>query len=202
MKARPSINSIVTSLGRWYVSAMNALCKRASILLAIVGLTWVQSAPLFSAETNTSATPKSFLPLDLKNLLTQADEFTLLSLNPTPDFEHKATKTFHNHAILGQTKIKNGAPRDKLVTALADGIGAKELNIPGVINIPADCFNPRHGIHAKQNDEAVDFLICFECGQIQANSNRGTNWSFLTTCKPAAAFNRALRNAGVRLPKN
>ena len=35
-----------------------------------------------------------------------ADEFALFSLDPEPDFEHKSTNAFVNHAVLGQIKIK------------------------------------------------------------------------------------------------
>ena len=158
--------------------------------------------PVFSAETN-SVAAKPQLPAELEIFLKDADEFMLFSLNPDFDFEHKSTNTFQNHVILGQIKIKRPITRATLIAALNDGIGAEFENVPpGVtVNLP-DCFNPRHGIRAKKGDETVEFLICFECSQIQVSSNKGKSWFFITTEKPAAVFNSVLKKNGVPLPEN
>jgi hypothetical protein len=55
----------------------------------LAGLAMAQ--PLFSVETN-SVAAKPQLPSELESFLKNADEFTLFSLNPDPDFEHKSTK--------------------------------------------------------------------------------------------------------------
>ena len=160
-----------------------------------------QPAFVFSAETNGIAANVR-LPVELEDFLKNADEFTLFSLNPDPDFEHKSTNTFQNHVILGQIKIKRSTTRASLIAALDDGIGADELHIPGVNYDLPNCFNPRHGIRAKKGDETVEFLICFECSQIQVSSNKGKSWFFITTKKPAAVFNSILKKNGVPLLEN
>jgi hypothetical protein len=122
---------------------------------------------------------------------------SLFSLNPDPDFEHKSTNTFQYHAILGQVQIKQTATRTSLILALNDGIGDETG-----LNLLPRCFNSRHGIRAKKGDETIEFLIYFECSQIQVTSNKGKSWFVMTSARPATAFNNMLRRNGVPLPQN
>ena len=175
--------------------------KPCLFLLLLMMLTLTQPARVSASETN-NVPAKAGLPAELDNFLTNADEFTLFSLNPEPDFEHKSTNTFQNHVILGQIRIIRATTRASLISALDEGIGDKGLNVPGMPAPLPDCFNPRHGIRAKKGDETVEFLICFECAQIQASSNKGKSWFFTTSKRPAATFNRVLKRNGVPLPQN
>ena len=154
-----------------------------------------QPVSVFSAETNNAAA-KPHLPPGVKSLLLNADEFALFSLDPEPDFEHKSTNAFVNHAVLGQIKIITMTTRTSLVAALDEGIGGMGN---GLALLP-DCFNPRHGVRARKNGETVEFLICFECEQIEVYSSKGTNWFFRTTRNPAAVFNRVHRRVGLPNP--
>ena len=141
--------------------------------------------------------------MDLQDFLKDADEFTLFSINPEPDFQHQSTNTFQNHAILGHFDVTSAETRQKLITALDDGIGEDMKSIPPGVAVPLpDCFNPRHGIRAKKGDETVEFLICFECHQIQISSNWGKSWFFTTSSKPASVFNHVLKKAHIPLPEN
>jgi hypothetical protein len=171
---------------------MQALRKVISLFIVLTGLA-AHPLSTFSAETNAVAANRQ-LPTELENFLTNADDFTLFSLNPDPDFEHKSTNTFQNHVILGQIKIVKMTTRITLITALNDGISAENENVPpGVGVLLPDCFNPRHGIRVKNGDETVELLICFECAQIQVHSSKGKSWFFMTTKKPAAIFNFVLK---------
>src|ERR1700753_2252877 len=133
-------------------------CSTAQADIVVTDIGTNQPMPLVYA------TPK-YLPPDLKHFLESADEFTLYSLNQGPE-EHPGTNTFRWYKILGQIEIGKNAERTNLVTALSDGIAEGA--------IPADCFDPRHGIRAVKNGIAVDFLICFECHPIYVYSNKGT----------------------------
>lgn len=175
--------------------------KLRLILLALMALALVQPAFVSASETN-SVTTKAHLPAELENFLNNADKFTLFSLNPEPDFAHKSTNTFQHHVILGQVQIKRTTTKTSLIAALNDGIGDKEPDESGLPVPLPNCFNPRHGIRAKKGDETIEFLICFECLQIQVSSNKGKKWFFMTSNRPAATFNRVLKRNGVPLPKN
>jgi len=179
---------------------MNTIIK-ASLILILTGL-WTPQVS-FSSETNTVSPPKAYLPANLQNFLKNADKFTLFSIEPTPDYENKLPDTFQGHVILGWLNIQSPSTRAKLIAALNDGIGDENKSIPPGVAVPLpDCFNPRHGIRATKGDETIEFLICFECAQIQVSSNKGKSWFFMTTKKPAGVFNSVLRKARVPLPKD
>ena len=172
---------------------------KAVIILVLSGL-WAPQV-LFSSETNTISPPKVYLPMELQNFLKNADTFTLFSIEPIPDYEHKSTNTFLGYAIVGQLDIHSPSTKEKLIAALDDGIRDEYKSVPpGVEVAPPNCFNPRHGIRAKKGDETIELLICFECSQIQVSSNKGKSWFFMTTKNPAGVFNSVLRKAGVPLP--
>ena len=172
---------------------MKISCSKILPLFALTVLSATLSLP--ASETNSS------LPLELQTFLRNADDFVLFSIESVPDFERKSTNTFQNHVILGQLEVKSVATREKLIAALDKGIGEESASVPPdvTINLP-DCFNPRHGIRARKGDETVELLICFECNQIYVTSHSATNQLFMTTGKPAATFNKVLKDAGVPLP--
>jgi hypothetical protein len=178
---------------------MKAMIK-AVIVLILAGL-WAE--PSFASDTNAVSPPRAYLPMELQNFLKNAETFTLFSIEPNPDFEHKSTNTFQGHAILGRLNFQTASNRAKLIAALDDGIGEEEKSIPPGVGVPLpDCFNPRHGIRATKGDETIEFLICFECAQIQVSSNKGKSWFFMTAKKPAGVFNSVLRRVHVPLPSD
>ena len=176
------------------MKAYFTLLLGASLILA-------QTAWVSALVTNNVPTKPS-LPAELENFLAKAEIFTLFSLNPHPDVEQKSTNTFANHAILGQVNIVQATTRASLISALNDGIEDAGLGASGVPSPLPSCFNPRHGIRAKKVDETVEFLICFECAQIQVSSNKGKRWFLMTNKRPTEIFNQVLRKNGLRLPKN
>ena len=158
-------------------------------------------------STNRTATAVWHLPAALKRVLSDADEFILLSLDPTPDFEHKSKNTFKRYPVIGQTKIKASSTRTQLTEELDSAIRAGDgLTFSnGVVFLSgpfASCFNPRHGIRARKSGETVELLICFECGQVQIDSSKEAERVLKLTKKPSRTFNAVLTSAGVALPKN
>ena len=158
-------------------------------------------AGVSASETN-HLPAKIKLPGKLYTFLTNADEFVLFSLNPVPDFEHKSTNTFQNHIILGHIQIRRPATKASLVSALNKGIEDKGISNGGLPAPLPGCFNPRHGIRVRKGDETIEFLICFECAQIQVSSNKGQSWFFTTSKEPSPTFNRILKQNGVPLSKD
>jgi hypothetical protein len=136
------------------------------------------------------------LPVDLSNFLENADEFTLYSLDVDPAFEYFTVKGIQDTNILGQIKIPAGPQRSGLIKALADGIAEFEAENM----MMADCFQPHHVIRARKGGVTMDFVICFECRQIQAFSSKSTNyWVFPVSGSPIIIFNQTLRQAGIPL---
>src|SRR5829696_4569024 len=131
------------------------------------------------------------IPEGARAALEEADRFELLSVVPDrqPD---RPEDDFHGWTVLGRTPVTDADTRSALVTALKKGAGEND-------GIAANCFNPRHGIRATRGDQMVDFVICFECLQVQVYAGAGRAGGFLTTASPQPAFDRVLREAGVPL---
>jgi len=98
----------------------------------------------------------------LEKLADAPSRMVLYSLDPVADFETAQAKGFHGHDILGREDITDASEQRALILALASG-----AHEPDGRPIPL-CFNPRHGLHVDQAGHSIDFVICFECIQVQA----------------------------------
>ena len=59
----------------------------------------------------------------------------------------------------------------------------------------AACFNPRHGIRVTRNEKEADFVICFECAQVEVF---GENYGrFLIANSAQPLFDSVLRISGI-----
>jgi hypothetical protein len=88
--------------------------------------------------------------------------------------------------------VKVAEDRNRLATAFKKGVAENK-------GIVANCFNPRHGIRVTHDGKTVDFVICFECFQVQAFVDDKPVSGFLITDSPAAEFNGVLKDAKVPL---
>lgn len=131
------------------------------------------------------------LPAELEAMLEKGERFELLSIRPARIEKTDGAFHFHGWEVLGRTWVKDPALRKKLVAAFRTGV---EEN-PG---IGAACFRPRHGIRVVERGKTTDFIICFECYQVQVYADDRPQKSVLVTRSPEAMFNEALREA--RLP--
>ena len=133
------------------------------------------------------------LPFTAARALDGADKYELLSLDwersesPSPD-------DFYRHRVLGHTEIDDGTVRQRLNAALRHGVESPLTSLPM-------CFNPRHGIRVVRGGHETDFLICFECHQVQVWRDGHVVATWTTDASPKAAFDEALKSAGVPLPK-
>jgi hypothetical protein len=131
------------------------------------------------------------IPEDLLAILEKADQFELFSLSPDrPD--EKPKDAFHDWRVLGKTTVKDAEARKKLVAAFKKGVAENE-------GVAAACFNPRHGLRVKHDGKTADFVICFECFQVQAFLGDKQAKGFLVADSPAATFNDVLKEAKVPL---
>jgi hypothetical protein len=149
-------------------------------------------------EAQAADTPRGYdtLSKETRTILDQSQKLVLLSIEPTPlDQEGKTAskKSFHRHAILGQTEITDGKRKSELLSALYGAVYEYQGRLYG-------CFNPRHGIIALAGTNRVELVICFECQRIQefVNSNESR---CLIRDGPHEIFDRTLMEAGVTLAK-
>jgi hypothetical protein len=122
-----------------------------------------------------------------------AQTFELLSLSPEHLSEPPAD-AFHRWKVLGTTKVTDPAVRTRLISALKQGVAE---NVDGMV---ASCFNPRHGLRITANGQTTDFVICFECLQVEMHAG-GVKSSFLTMSSPQPEFDQVLKSAGIPLAK-
>jgi GH18 family chitinase len=124
-------------------------------------------------------------------VLDKADEITLYSLNPDKK-EKKPDTGLQGWQVLGQTTL-SGEDKKAIVKALNKAIAASDGSVAG-------CFNPRHGIKATHGGKTVELVICFECLSISGWTD-GERFSTLTSRQAEEAFNKVLKDKGVKLPK-
>ncbi len=114
----------------------------------------------------------------------------LYSLNPHDSriFEGKLPKSpdqvFHGFPILGLAQIVSTQEKTNLLGAFASGVRASD----GFI---ASCFNPRHGIRVITESTTNDFVICFECLQVESYGF-GSIRGFRTGGSANTVFNKFL----------
>jgi hypothetical protein len=130
------------------------------------------------------------LPDAVRDVLTTADRFELLSLDPkigpTREAGHFWGWRVHGSVVVGP------ADRDALMAALERGIAENG----GWVDA---CFIPRHGIRASRGVSSVDLVVCFQCSQVYLYRNGKDSGRVLVTGSPQPTFDRMLSAAGVQL---
>jgi hypothetical protein len=129
------------------------------------------------------------IPKELLEVLESADEVQLYSLRPNSDDSEQA---FHDWKVLGHTALKDDQQRKEVVAAFKRGVEEND-------GTAAACFQPRHGIRAIQDSKVVDFVICFECRQVEVFVGEKKDRGFLITPSPQALFDKVLAKAHVPL---
>jgi hypothetical protein len=162
----------------------------AVAMVAVVAMAACASASqeLGHLEAHDAASEvRNVIPATAAAILEQADHFELLSLNP--DQRRKAAEgDFHGYRVLGTAVISDTETRKKLVSTFKKAVAENQGTI-------AACFNPRHGIRVTRNEKLADFVICFECNQVQVFGEvQGT---FMITNSAQPPFDNILRSGGV-----
>ena len=108
-----------------------------------------------------------------------------------PGQEPETKEKFLSYPVLGKLEITDAEERKEIIAALKNGITDSDGTM-------AKCFWPRHAIRASQNGETIDYVICFECYQLEIHSN-GASKTEPTTRKPQIVLNRRLKNSNIPL---
>jgi len=114
----------------------------------------------------------------------------LYSLNPHDyrvfdgKLPENSDQTFHRYPVLGGVEITSLEEKTNLLNAFTKGIRESDGQV-------AACFNPRHGLRIVDGTVTNDFVICFECLQVQAYGFSGGH-DFLTSGSPSGTFNKVL----------
>lgn len=129
--------------------------------------------------------------------LKSADRLELISLGPAAD-DLNGPAIYAGSGVLGSTQITDKAVVARFVDALRVGIRDHDGSI-------AKCFWPRHAIRATMAGRTREWVICFQCLQIQihVDGNKNPKLMALVSRTPEPIFDEVLKKAGVPLaPKN
>ena len=150
--------------------------KRALLLLA-----------LCMAIVAVNACQPAF-PERAATLLQNADTLLVLSLNPARGAIDP--KGFHGWPVLGEALIGD-ADRKLFIEAVITGI------VPPGPEVTVCEITPRHGIRASSKMGTVDFVICFECSEVQILYSQGGQEYLVPNSILKAALSRATTKAGI-----
>jgi hypothetical protein len=111
-----------------------------------------------------------------------------------PRGEEKAKgELFHRFPVLGKTEITSASDRSAILAAVKKGIAKNNGR-------PNKCFWPRHGLTLVQNGRHIEFVICFECLQLDEYTD-GQRVRKLTADAASGLMNEHLEKAHVPLAK-
>src|SRR5256886_13151649 len=83
----------------------------------------------------------------------------------------------------------------RVVFQAEDGI--RDLTVTGVQTCALPiCFEPRHGIRVRKGERVTDFVICFECDQVQIWTNDQRTGGFVIGSSPQPIFDEILKEIG------
>ena len=125
-----------------------------------------------------------------------ADTITLYSIDGnkqpgSPGYPGGAAELFHGWPVLGKANVDQVDDQKKLREALNRGIEGNDGMVAG-------CFIPRHGIRSVKGPHTTDYVICFECMQIEVHEN-GKVSQLLTTASPRKTFDDFFKKMNVPL---
>ena len=99
--------------------------------------------------------PPNVLSPEIQHVLDSADSAILYSLDPNAAPGNK----FHYFRILGKTKLNRDETRE--------AAHAFDKAIAGFGDEMANCFNARHGLRIVSAGHIYDYLLCYECDQVE-----------------------------------
>jgi hypothetical protein len=124
--------------------------------------------------------------------LQSADTFELFSIKPENANISDTAPQLQGYEVLGRTKITDPATRTRLIDALRTA--ARQYD-----GSAAACFNPRHAIQVTHAGVTTDFLICFECRQVEVFNGHTRTVHFFIDNSAQPTFDATLKSANIPL---
>lgn len=112
--------------------------------------------------------------------------------NPQDTDDTKSREVFHEFPVLGKLEITDHDQRIQIMKSLQSAMDRSDGTM-------AKCFWPRHGIRVVDKVQTVDYVICFECMQLEIHRD-GKETRKAVVRDPQDEWNQILAKAGVKLP--
>lgn len=120
------------------------------------------------------------------------DSMTLYALDGTYDpggDKNPTGQMFNGFPVLGKTDVALAGDRLAIFNAVQKGIADSDGQEP-------KCFWPRHGVRLKRRGATNEYLICFQCKQLDEYID-GRRTHKLTSDSPRDILDAHLEKAGV-----
>jgi hypothetical protein len=130
------------------------------------------------------------LPLAAEEALRESTDITLFSLDPEIH-DGSGLPRMRGFCVLGQVAIQ-GSNRNEVVQAIRQDIAGWE----GKMDL---CFYPRHAVRATYNGVSYDFLICYQCSNLQVFDSSDRPPAVIGVSGTGDVFNKILHNAGIAM---
>lgn len=98
---------------------------------------------------------------------------------------------FHGYPVLGKITVEDANTRKALFAAVQKGMTQSD-------GIMMKCFWPRHAIRTVENGRTIDYVICFQCRQLEIHAGDSRSVKPITH-EPQEILNQYLRQTGVPL---
>jgi hypothetical protein len=126
--------------------------RRRQILIGFVALAAIIGIPWYFIFSAKNLGPLANLKSPQSLTIYSIDGVHVLN---SPESRSDATDLFYGYPVLGKVKIDDAKARVKIIRALKASVYT--LRGSGF----AACFWPRHAIHAVEDGQAIDVIICF-----------------------------------------
>ena len=125
--------------------------------------------------------------------LQSGETFELFSINPDNTRVNDDAPQLQGYEIRGRTTITDPATRTRLIEALRTAARQSDGSAYA-------CFDPRHAIRVTHAGVTTDFLICFECRQVEVfNGAASPSW-FRIDNSAQPTFDAVLKSANALPP--
>jgi hypothetical protein len=105
--------------------------------------------------------------------------------------EPPSKEKFHGYPVLGKVELTDADKLKEISDAIKSGLARSDGSM-------AACFWPRHAIRSVENGRTIDFVICFECSQLQIHQDNSVDVKPITR-DPRAVLNKVLNESGIPL---
>lgn len=127
--------------------------------------------------------------------LTGDEQMTLYSIDPAskgPNTKPIAGAMLREYAVLGKVEIVEASIRKEVADRVNRAVANRAES-------SRKCFEPRHAIRVKLNDQSRDFLICFQCLNMTVYGQSGFAIGTNITDEPKSLLNKLLTDAGIKI---
>jgi hypothetical protein len=126
------------------------------------------------------------IPDAARAAIEKADKIQVMALDPRGGDDSK--DAFHDYKVLARATVTDDDARKDVVAAVEKGVAEG-----GPI---AKCFEPRHGLRVVYKRKIYDFVICYQCSQIEIFAADEEEPDVVATSDASrAALDKALKDA-------